>query len=319
MTPFLKRTFGDLAVPLAGLILLALFPSQQAFLAQIAITAILVLSLDLVVGFAGLATLGHAAMFGAGAYAAGLYSLHVWSEPLTGLITGALAGAVVAGVTALMLMRAHGLTFLMMTVAITQVLYELVSKARVVTGGDDGLYGITMQPLLGLWEFDFFGRLAFWYSLAVLGIVFIALRRLMGTSFGQTVRAIRDDAGRVASLGGRVYRHRVVLYVISGAIAGLAGALSAQTVQVVGLTSLSVTYSAEILVMLVLGGTGRLWGALVGTVVFTLIHHYASSIDPERWMLVIGLILVGIVLFLPGGLTRGIELIHARLTGRVRQ
>ncbi|HIC66288.1 MAG TPA: branched-chain amino acid ABC transporter permease, partial [Paracoccus sp.] len=306
MTSFPTRTLGDLAVPLTGLILLALYPSQQAFLAQIAITAILVLSLDLVVGFAGLATLGHAAMFGAGAYAAGLYALHVWSEPLTGLIAGALAGAVVAGATALMLMRAHGLTFLMMTVAISQVLYEIVSKARDVTGGDDGLYGFTMQPVLGEWEFDFFGKLAFWYSLAVLWIVFVLLRRLMMTPFGQTVRAIRDDAGRVGSLGGRVYRHRVVLYTLSGGIAGLAGALSAQTVQVVGLSSLSVTYSAEILVMLVLGGTGRLWGALVGTLVFTVIHHYAASIDPVRWMLFIGLILVVIVLFLPGGLTRGI-------------
>lgn len=316
MPPFMKTLIRDLAVPLAGLILLAIYPTQQAFLAQMAITAILVLSLDLVVGFAGLATLGHVAMFGAGAYAAGLYALHLWAEPLTGLLVGAGAGALVAGVTGLMLMRTHGLTFLMMTVAITQVLYEVVSKARSVTGGDDGLYGIMMQPVLGVWEFDFLGNLAFWYSLVLLWLVFMALRRLMRTPFGQSVRAIRDDAGRVTSLGGQVYRHRVVLYTLSGAIAGLAGALSAQTVQVVGLSSLSVTMSADILVMLVLGGTGRLWGALLGTVVFMLIHHYTASIDPIRWMLFVGLILVAVVMFLPGGLTRGIDLILARLTRR---
>tara|TARA_R110002110_G_scaffold31590_3_gene111059 strand:- start:29964 stop:30923 length:960 start_codon:yes stop_codon:yes gene_type:complete len=317
MPSFLKTLTLDLAVPLSGLILLALYPSQQAFLAQIAITAILVLSLDLVVGFAGLATLGHVAMFGAGAYAAGLYALHIWAEPLSGLLIGAAAGAVVAGLTAVMLMRTHGLTFLMMTVAITQILYEVVSKARAVTGGDDGLYGIVMRPVLGVWEFDFLGRLAFWYSLVVLWIVFMVLRRLMQTPFGQTVLAIRDDAGRVTSLGGNVYRHRVVLYTISGSIAGLAGALSAQTVQVVGLSSLSVTYSAEVLVMLVLGGTGRLWGALVGTVMFMLIHHYTASIDPIRWMLFVGIILVAVVLFLPGGLTRGFDMIVSRLKGRV--
>ncbi|MAM61390.1 MULTISPECIES: branched-chain amino acid ABC transporter permease [Maritimibacter] len=309
-----QRTLGAAAViPIVAVALVVIFPNQQAFLAQIAITALLVLSLDLVVGFAGLATLGHAAMYGAGAYAAALYSLHVWAEPLTGLVVGILAGGLVALVSALMLMRAHGLTFLMMTVAITQIIYEIVNKSRAVTGGDDGLYGIMMQPLFGRFEFDFYGRLAFWYAAVVLWLVFLLLRHIAASPFGLTARAVRDDGGRVSSLGGGIFAHRVALYTLSGGIAGLAGALSAQTVQVVGLNTLSVTYSAEILVMLVMGGTGRLWGALLGALVFMMIHHYAAEVDPVRWMLFIGAMLVMIVLFLPKGLFGGLEAAVNRL------
>ena len=309
-----QRTLGAAAViPIVAVALVVIFPNQQAFLAQIAITALLVLSLDLVVGFAGLATLGHAAMYGAGAYAAALYSLHVWAEPLTGLVVGILAGGLVALVSALMLMRAHGLTFLMMTVAITQIIYEIVNKSRAVTGGDDGLYGIMMQPLFGRFEFDFYGRLAFWYAAVVLWLVFLLLRHIAASPFGLTARAVRDDGGRVSSLGGGIFAHRVALYTLSGGIAGLAGALSAQTVPVVGLNTLSVTYSAEILVMLVMGGTGRLWGALLGALVFMMIHHYAAEVDPVRWMLFIGAMLVMIVLFLPKGLFGGLEAAVNRL------
>ena len=313
----LHRSIGASAViPLAAVALALIFPNQQAFLAQIAITALVVLSLDLVVGFAGLATLGHAAMYGAGAYGAALYALHVWAESLTGLIVGGLAGATIAFLSALMLMRAHGLTFLMMTVAITQILYEIVNKSRAVTGGDDGLYGIVMKPLLGVFEFDFYGRLAFWYAAVVLWLVFLLLRHIVASPFGLTVRAVRDDGDRVATLGGNIFGHRVALYTLSGAIAGLAGALSAQTVQVVGLHSLSVTFSADILVMLVMGGAGRLWGGLLGALVFMMIHHYAAEIDPVRWMLFVGAILVVIVLFLPKGLFGGLEALGNRLRGR---
>lgn len=309
---------ADLVIPLFGLLAALAFPTQHAFLAQIAIMALLVLSLDLVVGYAGLATLGHVAMYGAGAYGAGLYALHLSPEPLSGLVIGALAGGIVALASALLLMRTHGLTFLMLTVAVTQILYELASRNRAITGGDDGLYGIDPLPVLGLFKFDFLGVTSFWYALAILSLVFAALRRVMRAPFGQVVQAVRDDAGRVTSLGGRVYRHRVAIYTLSGAIAGIAGALTAQTTQVVGLNTLGVTMSADILVMLVLGGTGRLWGALIGTVAFMIIHHYAAVFDPTSWMLIIGLILIATVLFLPGGMLRGLELL-AGLFGKWRR
>lgn len=322
---FLRTYLPDLVVPVAGLALWLIFTGQEAFLAQIAIAAILVVSLDLVVGFAGLATLGHVAMYGAGAYAAGLYALHLSAEPLSGLLVGMAAGGAVAALSALILLRTHGLTFLMLTIAVTQVLYEAASRARWLTGGDDGLYGITMQPILGAFRFDFMGRTAFVYALVILTLVVIALRRLMRAPFGEVARAVRDDALRVTSFGGQVFRHRLTLYALSGSLAGLAGSLSAQTVQLVALNSLSVTYSAEILVMLVLGGTGRIWGALLGTLVYMMVHHEVAALDPTRWMLVIGLMLIGVVVFLPGGLMRGLDLIVARLplraraeTGRVR-
>lgn len=303
-----RNIAADIAIPLAGIILAVTFPGQQAFLVQIAITALLVLSLDLVVGYAGIATLGHVAMYGAGGYAAGLYSIHVWAEPLTGLAVGAVAGALVALLSGLLLMRTHGLTLLMLTVAVTQVLYEVASKSRAVTGGDDGLYGILPDPVLGIFAFDFMGNTAFWYSLVVLAIMFSALRRLMHAPFGLVALAVRDDAGRVTSLGGNVYRHRVALYVLSGAVAGIAGALTAQTVQVVGLNTLGVPFSAEILVMLILGGSGRLWGALLGTLIFMMIHHYAAALDPTSWMLFVGAVLIAVVVFLPGGALRGLEM-----------
>jgi branched-chain amino acid transport system permease protein len=302
-----------LLVPAAAAVLALIFPNQLNFLMLVATTAIFVLSLDLLVGYAGVATLGHAAFFGVGAYSAALYSLHVSPEPLSGLAAGALAAAAVALVSGLLVLRAHGLTLLMMTVAVAQILLEIANKARWLTGGDDGLYGISPSPILGLFAFDFFSRTGFVYAVTVLTLVFAFLRFLTASPFGRTLVGIREDRDRMAALGTRSYPHLVRTYAISGAIAGTAGAVSAQTVQVVGLNTLSFSLSAEVLVMLVLGGTGRLWGALVGTLLFMMIHHSAAELDPFRWMFIIGGMLIAVVLFLPGGVVNA----AARLAGRM--
>jgi len=305
-------TGAELVIPLAAAALALIFPSQLNFLMLVATTAIFVLSLDLVVGYAGIVTLGHAAFFGAGAYGAGLYAIHVTAEPISGLLVGAAAGAAIALASGLLILRAHGLTLLMMTVAVAQILLEVANKSRWLTGGDDGLYGIMPAPILGLFAFDFHGRTGFAYSVVILTLVFVFLRVLTASPFGRTTVGIREDRERMAALGTRAYPHLVRTYAISGAVAGLAGAVSAQTVQVVGLNTLSFTMSAECLVMLVLGGTGRLWGALVGTLMFMMIHHSAAELDPFRWMFVIGFMLVAVVLFLPGGVVNAL----ARLAGR---
>ncbi len=274
-------------------------PDQVGLLTRIFIIALLVLSLDLVVGVAGLATLGHAAMFGVGAYAAGIFALHVMPDPLVGLAVGVAAGTLLAGLSGAFLLRYQGFTFLMLTVAVAQIVLSLAHKARDWTGGDDGLSGYIMGPLFGKFEFDLEGKLAAYYALGVLVIFFYIARRLVDSPFGLAVRGIHENRARMAALGTPVYKRLWSMYAIAGAFAGAAGALSAQTTAVVGLDSLSFSLSAEVLVMLILGGVGRLSGALIGATVFLLLHHTASSINPYHWLFVVGGLLMLVVLAPP--------------------
>lgn len=285
-------------------------PEQLGLLTRIFVTALLVLSLDLVVGVAGLATLGHAAMFGVGAYAAGNFALHITPDPLVGLVIGMLAGGALALVSGLFLLRYQGFTFLMLTVAVSQIMLSLAQKARNWTGGDDGLSGFLNSPLLGRFAFDLEGKVAAGYSLIVLVILFYLARRLVDSPFGLAVRGIHENRARMAALGTAVFRRLLAMYTVAGLLAGTAGALSAQTNAVVGLDSLSFALSAEILVMLVLGGAGNLNGALLGAAVFTLLHHTASSINPYHWLFVVGFLLMAVVLISPA---KALVLLRRRL------
>jgi branched-chain amino acid transport system permease protein len=258
-----------------------------------------VLSLDLVVGVAGLATLGHAAMFGVGAYAAGIFALHAMTDPLAGLGVGIAAGGLLALVSGAFLLRYQGFTFLMLTVAVAQIVLSLAQKARQWTGADDGLSGFVMGPLLGRFAFDLEGRVAAVYALAVLVVLLYVARRVVDSPFGLAVRGIHENPARMAALGTPVFRRLLGMYTLAGAMAGAAGALSAQTNAVVGLDSLSFALSAEVLVMLVLGGVGRLGGALVGATLFTVLHHTAASINPYHWLFVVGFLLMFVVLVKP--------------------
>ncbi|CAN5380134.1 branched-chain amino acid ABC transporter permease [soil metagenome] len=290
---------APLIVLLLGAAACALMPDQLGLMTRIFITALFVLSLDLVVGIAGLATLGHAALFGAGAYAAGIFALQVHPDPLIGLLVGIGGGAALALASGAFLLRYQGFTFLMLTVAVSQILLSLAQKARAWTGGDDGLSGFVMGPLLGRFEFDLEGRVAAFYALAVLVVLFYVARRLVDSPFGVAVRGIHENRARMAALGTPVFARLLVLYTVAGAIAGAAGALSAQTNAVVGMDSLSFALSAEVLVMLILGGAGRLTGAIVGAAVFTLLHHTAASINPYHWLFVVGALLMLVVLVSP--------------------
>lgn len=290
---------APLLVLAIGLIAWWALPEQLGLLTRIAITALFVLSLDLVVGIAGLATLGHAALFGAGAYAAGLFALKASGEPLLGLAVGAGAGALLALASGAFLLRYHGFTFLMLTVAVAQIAASLAQKARDWTGGDDGLSGFTMGPLLGRFAFDLEGRTAALYAIAVLALGLFVARRVVDSPFGLAVRGIHENRARMAALGTPVLRRLLAMYTLAGALAGAAGALSAQTNAIVGLDSLSFALSAEALVMLILGGAGRLHSALIGAVVFTLLHHTAASINPYHWLFIIGAALMAVVLLPP--------------------
>lgn len=286
----------------AALLGLFLLDDNLGLLTNIVAMCILALSLNFILGQAGIASMGHAALFGAGGYAAGLFALHISGSPLLGLLVGACAGAVIALASGALLLRARGLTLVMLTIATAQLLLELVNWRRDLTGGDDGLTSFSISPLLGWFEFDFTGRTGFLYAVAVLLAVNAVLRLLVESPFGLTSRAIRLDAGRVETLGGRVYPHLLVVYVIGGAVAGLAGALMVQTTGVVSLSMLDFNLSASVLIMVVLGGIQRPAGAILGTITYMAIHHVASGLNPHHWLFVIGAMLVVVMVALPGGL-----------------
>ncbi len=272
------------------------FPDQLPLAARIAAMAIFVMSLDLVVGYGGLATLGHSVLYGTGAYAAGLVATYLTGDPLLGLAAGALAGAIVASLSGLFLLRFEGLTFLMLTIAVSQIAQSLASKMRRWTGGEDGLSGFAISKLLGFASFDLQGRTAFVYCTVVMLICLWLMRRVMGSPFGLACVGIHQNRLRMAALGTPIRAQLLKLYALSGAFAGIAGALAAQVAQIVGLDTLGFELSAEALVMLVLGGAGNLYGAIAGTAVFMFVHHVASSINPYHWLFIIGGMLVFVVL-----------------------
>ena len=301
------------AVAIAGYFL---FPNNLALLTRITAIALLVLSLDLVTGYCGVATLGHAALFGAGAYGAGIAAAHFGiTDPIAMLGVGIVAGAAAGLISGVVVLRAHGLPQLVLSIAIIHLSHEAANKASGWTGGSDGLSGITPDPVLGLYEFDLWGRTAYWFGTVILILAFIVLRQIVRSPFGMLCRGIRQDPLRVRAMGGSVHGPLIKMYIVSGAVAGAGGALNAVSTQVVGLDSLSFTLSAEALVMLVLGGTGKLFGALVGTLVFVWFEDRVSAINPFHWLTIVGVLLVAVVLFAPTGLTGAAEAIWKRMRG----
>lgn len=294
---------GIAAIIIAAAIGYFLFPDNLALLTRIIAIALLVLSLDLVTGYCGVATLGHAALFGSGAYAAGIVSAHYGiNDPLLMTLAGIFGGAVAGLVCGIVILRAHGLPQLVLSIALINLFHEFANKASSWTGGSDGLSGIAPDALFGTFEFDLFGHTAYFFGVALILIVFILLRLLVRSPFGMLCRGIKEDPLRIRAMGASPKAALIRMYVISGAVAGVGGALNAVSTQVVGLDSLSFTLSAESLVMLVLGGTGSLFGALSGTVIFMLFEDYVSAANPFHWLTIIGALLIAVVLFAPKGL-----------------
>ncbi|OYO27543.1 branched-chain amino acid ABC transporter permease [Janthinobacterium sp. PC23-8] len=291
------------------------FPGYLVLISQIMIIGLFALSLDLILGYAGIVSLGHAAFFGLGAYTAGLLSVHGWSEPLSGLLAGAVVAGLFGFVLSFLVVRGQDLTRLMVTLGIGLMLFEAANKASFLTGGVDGLSGMMVGKLFGVFEFDLNGNVAYCYSFAVLFLVFVVLRRVVKSPFGLSLIGIREGARRMPALGVNVNRRLVAVFTLAATVAGLAGALLAQTTQFVGLDSLGFPRSAELLIMLVLGGTGRLYGALVGAAVFMLAQDYISGLNPAYWQFYIGLLLVVIVLFARGGILGGLE----KMAGRFKR
>jgi branched-chain amino acid transport system permease protein len=289
-----------------------LFPGYLMLGSQIMITGLFALSLDLILGYAGIVSLGHAAFFGVGAYSAGLLAKYGWGEPLSGLLLGGAVAALVSWPVSLLVVRAKNLGQLMVTLGIGLLFYEAANKAAFITGGVDGLGGVEMWKVLGLFNFDLRGHTAYLYSFAVLFLLFLLSRRLASSPFGLSLRGIREGHNRMPAIGAPVRKRQVTIFVIAAAMAGVAGALLAQTTQFVGLDSLGFSRSADLLIMLVLGGAGTLYGALVGAAAFMLAQDYLAGINPVYWQFWIGLMLVLIVLFAKNGIMGGVTLLYGK-------
>jgi branched-chain amino acid transport system permease protein len=296
---------------LATLLPFYFLPDYLQLASQIAITALFALSLDLILGYAGVVSLGHAAYFGTAAYSAALFSKFVWSAPLPGVLVGTAAAALLGYASSFVIARFRHLALIMITLGFGLLLEQAANSASGLTGGSDGFQGMNISPLLGTFNFDLYGYTAYTYSLIVLFLVFLCARRLINSPFGLALRGIRENAVRMPAIGAPSRAHIRAVYTISAAMAGIAGALLAQTTQTVALDSLGFERSADVLVMLVIGGTGRLYGGLVGAAVYMIAHDQFSGIAPQYWYFWIGLLLVIVVIFLPNGILGGLSKLAA--------
>ena len=273
-----------------------LFPEHALIINEIAIFGLFALSLDLVLGYAGIVSLGHAAFFGLGAYTAALLARHVTPDPHVGLLVAMAAAALLGLAAGLTVLRGSDLTRLMVTLGVALILGELANKLDWLTGGTDGIQGLAIAPVLGSFEFDLTGRTAACYSLAVLLILFLVARRIVNSPFGATLTAIRDNRLRAMAVGIPVPARLIAVYTIAAAMAGAAGALFTQTSGFASLDVFEFHRSADVLLMLVIGGTGWLYGGLAGALVFKLLQDFVSQITPQYWTFWIGLFLVVLVL-----------------------
>jgi branched-chain amino acid transport system permease protein len=273
-----------------------LVPSHAAIVNEVAIVALFAVSLDLVLGYTGIVSLGHAAFFGFGAYSAALLCKHVTPDPHVGLLVAMGASALLGLAASFTILRGSDLTRLMVTLGVALILFELANKLDWLTGGMDGIQGLVFSPVLGRFEFDLAGRTASYYSLTVLLVLFLFARRLVHSPFGATLKAIRDNRLRAMAIGIPVHARLIAVYTIAAALAGAAGALFTQTSGFASIDVFEFHRSADVMLMLVIGGVGWLYGGLAGAVVFKLVQDFLSQITPQYWTFWLGLFLVVLVL-----------------------
>jgi branched-chain amino acid transport system permease protein len=280
---------------LLAFVMPVLLPSHAALINEIAIVALFAVSLDLVLGYTGIVSLGHAAFFGLGAYTAALFAKHVMPDPLVGMVVAVAASLVLGLVGSFTIQRGSDLTRLMVTLGVALILLELANKLDWLTGGADGLQGVVLGPLLGTFEFDLSGRTAAYYSLTLLLLLFLLARRFVHSPFGATLKAIRDNRLRAMSIGIPVGARLTTVYTVAAGIAGASGALLAQTTGFASLDVFEFHRSADVMLVLVVGGTGWLYGGVAGAIVFKLMQDALSTITPQYWTFWLGLFLVVLV------------------------
>jgi branched-chain amino acid transport system permease protein len=303
---------------IAGIGLYFAFPDYLAFGCDLLVTILFALSLDLALGYAGIITLGHAAFFGTGAYTVGmLASYNIWTEPITSLLLAALAAAAIGFLSGLVLLRTKGLTLLMLTLCTMSLLYEAANMAHDYTGGFDGLASLPIAPVFGVFEFNpLYDDTQYLYALGVLFVCFLFVRMLVYSPFGQSLTGIRENILRMHAIGSPVRRRVIVCYAISAALAGIAGGLWAQTTAYVNLSAFGLDRAATVLIVLILGGYGRLYGAFIGAVAYLTLEHFLAQIYPTAWQLGLGLLLVLIALFARNGILGLGEALWQRYRGK---
>jgi len=293
--------------PIPWILLLAfyfVFPRYLGFGVELLTTILFALALDLALGYAGIVTLGHAAFFGAGAYTVGMLAKHgIWNEPITSLILAAGMAGAIGLASGLVLLRTTGLTLLMLTLCTMALLEEAANLGAEYTGGFDGLDNVPIPPLFGLFEFSpLYPKTQYLYCLAVLFLCFVFVRTLAYSPFGHSLTGIRENTLRMHAVGAPVRWRLVTCYTISAAIAGIAGGLWAQSNAYVNLSTLGLDRAATVLIILVLGGYGRIYGAFLGAVAYMALSHFLAKAYPTAWQLGLGLLLVVIALFARNGM-----------------
>src|SRR5436190_2640159 len=301
---------------LAALTPFVLTPNYLVLASQIAITALFALSLDLILGYAGIVSLGHAAYFGFGSYTAGLIAKWGWGEPLSGLLIAGAAAGLLGYLTSFIVAPFKHLALIMITLGLGLLLAEAANSASWLTGGADGLQGVRMWKLFGAFEFDIFGTTAYSYSLVVLFLCFLIARRVIHSPFGLALRGIRENATRMPAIGAPSRAHLRKAYTIAAVVAGIAGAVLTQTTSTVSLEVLSFSRSADVLVILILGGAGRLYGGIVGAIIYMVARDQFSGMNPQYWYFWIGTLLIAVVIFLPNGILGGMARLVRSERGR---
>ena len=301
----------EIAFWLCTLLPFALAPNYLSLASQVAITALFALSLDLILGYAGIVSLGHAAFFGMGAYTAGLIAKHYWTEPISALLIAGFISGVLGYALSHVIVRFRHLALIMLTMGFGLLLAEAANSAHDLTGGADGLQGFRVPDVLGF-KFDMFGRTAYAYSLAVLFVCFLVCRRIIHSPFGLALRGIRENATRMPAIGAPSLSHLRKAYTMAAVFAGLAGAALTHTTSTVSLDVLSFGRSADVLVILILGGAGRLYGGIIGAVIYMVARDQFSGVNPQYWYFWIGLLLVAVVMFLPNGILGGLSALHKK-------
>ncbi len=312
----------DIRIALPVLLALALgcwllFPDYLGLLRTIFIVAIFALSYDLLQGYAGIVSLGHAVFFGLGAYTVAVLGGHGVTEPLLTLAAGMLVAGVAAGILAPIVVVGNDFNRLLVTLGVGFLFYEAANQAHDLTGGADGLSSFAVGPVAGLFTFDFQGHVAFFYTLAGLVLTYVLVWRVSTSPFGLALRGLRENTHRMHAVGAMVGRHRAMAYVLSGALAGMAGAMLGQTSNFASLDMLGFERSADVVMMTALGGTGSIPGVILGASLFTWLKDALSSLSPKYWQLGVGLALMASVFVLPRGLAGLIDTLR-RLLGRTR-
>ena len=282
---------------LAALASVFLLPGRHLILTEIAWLGLFALSLDLILGYAGIISLGHAAFFGFGSYIAALLAKHgIINEPVLALVVSGLSAAVLGFATSFLVLRGSDLTRLMVTLGVALIMREIANQIPEITGGADGLQGVIIGPILGMFQFDIFGHVGYAYCLIVLFVLFVLARRIVHSPFGLSLQSVKGNALRAGSIGIPVNARLVAVYTLAAFYAGVAGALLAQTTAFASLDVFSFERSADLLLVLIIGGTGYLYGGLIGAVIFKLMQDWIAHLTPQYWQFWIGLVLVIIVL-----------------------